>query len=43
MTRFVLDRALDSVRHDVATFVVMLITALCWPFDLIFDLIGIAP
>lgn len=43
MTRFILDRAMCSIRHDVATFVVMFITAWCWPLDLVFDLIGIAP
>lgn len=41
--RFLFDRSLDAVRHDAATFVVLVLTALCWPFDLVFDVMGVAP
>lgn len=43
MIRFILDRALADIRRDVVTFAVIVIAATCWPFDLVFDLLGIAP
>lgn len=43
MLRFILDRAANQLRTDAAVFVAMWLAFACWPFDLIFDLIGIAP
>lgn len=41
--RFLFDRSLDVLRHDAATFVVLVLTAMCWPFDLVLDVMGVAP
>lgn len=43
MIRFILDRAFCQLRTDAAVLVAMWLAFACWPFDLIFDLIGVAP
>lgn len=34
-------RLLSAARHDVATAIVLFLTAACWPFDFLFDLLGV--
>lgn len=43
LARYIFDLMMLGIRRDVVTFAVILLAYACWPFDLVFDLLGIAP
>lgn len=43
MIRFILTRALDTLRADVATLLTIWLAAMTWPGALICDLLGVGP
>lgn len=43
MIRFILTRAIDALRADLATLLTIWLAAMTWPHRLLCDLLGVGP